>query len=214
MYEVRKKIRHASLLLVGLFWVFDVVTPNWVGDIARSLLVISALINIWGGAQSIKGFVTPKNVVNLQFASEVRPEVVGDISKSVLRNSRLHNWVTCLPGNILGTEMCIKVWEWGDFDYWRLLQQEWFESGRSRKRYGRVLWHHLTWQCNNKRQMMSGKSRWNFVKTKTTTPGSNIYTLLITFTAFSSFISSKFQTLYFPYKLSYYAWATCGLRFV
>ena len=27
------------------------------------------------------------------------------------------------------------------------------------------------------------KSRWNFVKTKTMTPGSNIYTLVITFTA-------------------------------
>ena len=54
------------------------------------------------------------------------------------------------------------------------------------------------------------KSRWNFVKTKTTTPGNNIYTLLITFIAFTSFISSKFQTLFFPYKLSYYAGATCG----
>ena len=64
------------------------------------------------------------------------------------------------------------------------------------------------------------KSRWNFVKTKTTTPGNNIYTLLITFIAFTSFISSKFQTLFLPYKLSYYAqgylwyyaWATCGLH--
>ena len=63
------------------------------------------------------------------------------------------------------------------------------------------------------------KSRWNFVKTETTTPGNNIYTLLITFIAFTSFISSKFQTLFFPYKLSYYAtgwpyyaWATCGGR--
>ena len=61
------------------------------------------------------------------------------------------------------------------------------------------------------------KSRWNFVKTKTTTPGNNIYTLLITYIAFTSFISCKFQTLFFPYKLSYYAttgpyyaWATCG----
>ena len=61
-------------------------------------------------------------------------------------------------------------------------------------------------------QMMQLKSRWNFVKTKTTTPGNNIYTLLITFVAFTSFISSKFQTLFFPYKLSYYAWATCGLH--
>ena len=63
------------------------------------------------------------------------------------------------------------------------------------------------------------KSRWNFVKTETTTPGNNIYTLLINFIAFTSFISSKFQTLFFPYKLSYYAtgwpyyaWATCGGR--
>ena len=46
------------------------------------------------------------------------------------------------------------------------------------------------------------KSRWNFVKTKITTPGNNIYTFVITFT------SSKFH---FPYKLSYYAWTTCGL---
>ena len=57
------------------------------------------------------------------------------------------------------------------------------------------------------------KSRWNFVKTKTTTPGNNIYTLLRTFIAFTSFISSKFQTLFFPYKLSYYAWATCEYTF-
>ena len=41
------------------------------------------------------------------------------------------------------------------------------------------------------------------------TPGNNIYTLLITFIAFSSFISSNFQTLFFPYKLSDYAWDTC-----
>ena len=38
----------------------------------------------------------------------------------------------------------------------------------------------------------------NFVKTRTTTPVNNIDTLLITFTAFSSFISLKF---YFPYQL-------------
>ena len=61
-------------------------------------------------------------------------------------------------------------------------------------------------------QMMKSnqlKSRWNFVKTKTTTPGNNIYTLFIPIMAFTSFISSKFQTLFLPYKLSYYAWATC-----
>ena len=33
------------------------------------------------------------------------------------------------------------------------------------------------------------KSRWNFVKAKTTTPGNNIYTLLRTFIAFTSFTS-------------------------
>ena len=48
----------------------------------------------------------------------------------------------------------------------------------------------------------------NFVKTKTTTPGNNRYTLLMTFIAFTSFISLKFQTLYFLFKLSYYPWAT------
>ena len=49
------------------------------------------------------------------------------------------------------------------------------------------------------------KSRWNFAKTKTKTPVTIFYTLLITFIAFSSFVSSKF---YFPYKLTYYACAT------
>ena len=67
-------------------------------------------------------------------------------------------------------------------------------------------------------RMKTNENKWNFVKTKTTTPGNNIYTLLITFIAFTSFISSKFETLFFPYKLSYdattgsyYAWATCGV---
>ena len=52
------------------------------------------------------------------------------------------------------------------------------------------------------------KSRWNFVKTKTRAPGNNIYTLLVTFIAFTSFLSSKFHSRYFPYKL-YYACTTC-----
>ena len=38
----------------------------------------------------------------------------------------------------------------------------------------------------------------------------NIYTLLITFILFSSFISAKF---YLPHKLPYYAWATCGVPY-
>ena len=50
------------------------------------------------------------------------------------------------------------------------------------------------------------KSRWNFAKTKTTTPGNNILHFTDNFIAFSSFFSSKF---YFPYKLTYYTWATC-----
>ena len=41
------------------------------------------------------------------------------------------------------------------------------------------------------------KSRGNFVKIKTTTPGNYSYTLLITLTTFGSFIPSK---LHFPYK--------------
>ena len=49
-----------------------------------------------------------KNVVNLQFASEVRPEVVRDISKSVLRNLRLHK-LHAFMEKILGTEMCITI---------------------------------------------------------------------------------------------------------
>ena len=49
-----------------------------------------------------------KNVVDLQFASEVRPEVVRDISKSVLRKSRLHR-LHAFMDKILGTEMCITI---------------------------------------------------------------------------------------------------------
>ena len=86
------------LLVLG----FDVVTPGWVGDVARSLLVLPATINIWSGAQSIKGFATLKNV-NLLVTFEVRP----DISKSVLSKSRLHK-LHAFMENILGTEMCIK----------------------------------------------------------------------------------------------------------
>ena len=38
----------------------------------------------------------------------------------------------------------------------------------------------FSWRSNDVKVL---KSRWNFVKTKTTTPGNNIYTLVITFTA-------------------------------
>ena len=46
-----------------------------VGDIARSLLVLSATTNIWASAQS--------NVVKLHFVSQVRPELVRDCSRKV-----------------------------------------------------------------------------------------------------------------------------------
>ena len=86
-------------------------------------------INIWGGAQSIKGFATLKNVVNLQFASEVRPEVVQDIFKKVKITQ-----VTCLHGKKFADRNVYN----DKSDYWRLLQQEWFERGRLRKWYGRL----------------------------------------------------------------------------
>ena len=57
--------------------------------------------------QSINGFATLTNVVNLLFASKVRPEVVRDISKTVLRKSRLHK-LHAFKKKILGTEICIK----------------------------------------------------------------------------------------------------------
>ena len=58
------------------------MTPERVGDIERSLLVLPATTDICGGAQSITGFATLKNAVNLHFVSEVRPEIVRDISIS------------------------------------------------------------------------------------------------------------------------------------
>ena len=70
----------------------------------------------------------------MQFASEVRPEVVRDISKSVLSKSRLHELHAFMEKKF--GDKWFKVWEWRDFDYWRLLQQEWFERGRSRKWHG------------------------------------------------------------------------------
>ena len=57
--------------------------------------------------QSINGFATLTNVVNLQFASKVRPEVVRDISKTVLRKSRLHK-LHAFEKKILRTEICTK----------------------------------------------------------------------------------------------------------
>ena len=60
---------------MGLVRVFDVVKPECVR-------VLSATINISGGARGIKGFATLRNFVNLQFVAEVRAEVVRDISRS------------------------------------------------------------------------------------------------------------------------------------
>ena len=102
MHEVRERFGRQVCYLSACFgfWRSD---PEWVGNIARSLLVLSPTINIWGGAQSIEGFATLKNVVNLQFAFEVRL----DISKSVLSKSRLHKLHVFME-KILGPEMCIK----------------------------------------------------------------------------------------------------------
>ena len=55
----------------------------------------------------------------LQFASEMRPEVVRDISKSVLRKSRLHK-LQALMEKKLGDRNAYN----DKSDYWRLLQQE------------------------------------------------------------------------------------------
>ena len=66
MHEVRLKIRHASLLLFGLFWVFDVVTPERVGDIARY------------SSFSYNKYL--RRSVNLHFVSEGKPGVVREIS--------------------------------------------------------------------------------------------------------------------------------------
>ena len=52
--------------------------------------------------------MTLKIVVNLQSASEVRPEVVRNISKSVLRKSRSHK-LHAFMEKMLGTEMCITI---------------------------------------------------------------------------------------------------------
>ena len=63
----------------------------------------------------MKGFATLKNVVNLQFASEVRPEVVRDIFKNVKITQ-----VTCLHGKNFGDRNVYN----DKSNYWRLLPQE------------------------------------------------------------------------------------------
>ena len=49
-----------------------------------------------------------KNVVNLQFASEMTPKVVRNISKLVLRKSRLHK-LHALMEKKWGTGMCLTI---------------------------------------------------------------------------------------------------------
>ena len=50
-----------------------------------------------------------KNVGNLQFVSEVRPEVVRDISKSVVKKVKITQVTPdAFIEKIWGTEMCIK----------------------------------------------------------------------------------------------------------
>ena len=92
----------------------------------------------------------------------------------------------------------LEIWSW----FWAALKID-------RAILSYLISHYYTVRSDDVKVL---KSRWNFVKTKTTTPGNNIYTLLITFITFTSFISSKFQTLFFPFKNSYYAWATCAFN--
>ena len=64
------------------------------------------------------------------------------------------------------------------------------------KSWKKSFWRPWPWQGNNKRHCQvrwckSTQMALKLRKKKTTTPGNNIYTLLITFIAFTSFISSN-----------------------
>ena len=103
MHEVRGK----SLLLVGLLGIWR-TTPEWVGDIARSVLVLSATINIWGGAQ--RWFL----------------KRICDVEEWCLKigfNKVKITQVKCLHAKNLGDRNV-----YNDESDWQLLQQEWFEG--------------------------------------------------------------------------------------
>ena len=103
MHEVREK----SLLLVGLLGIWR--TPEWVGDIARSFLVLSATINIWGGAQ--RWFL--KRICDVE-------EWCLKIGFKKVKITQ----VKCLHAKNLGDRNVYN----DESDYWQLLQQEWFEG--------------------------------------------------------------------------------------
>ena len=93
-----------------------------VGDIARTLLALSAITNIWGRAQS--------NVVNLHFVSEVGPEVFRDI----LRSARVVSFVwrrkkyyfLQLALRFVVTYLCPVRWRRRDCS--RKVKDGWFEG--------------------------------------------------------------------------------------
>ena len=103
---------------------FDVVTPERVADIARSLLVLSATINIWGGAQGICDAEECRKLA-VCFRSEA-----GSCSRyfeiSQLSKSSLHKLRAFIEK--FWDRNVYKVWEWRDCDHWRLLRQEWFKQ--------------------------------------------------------------------------------------
>ena len=70
------------------------------------LLVLSATINSWDRAQSIKGFATLKNVINLQFASEVR---LGDFTSYMLSWIKFggQKWL-CITIRVITGDYCRK----------------------------------------------------------------------------------------------------------
>ena len=85
-------------------------------DLSKLLSDIAAK-KAWGVklADYLSSTAKLKNFVNLQFASEVRQEVVRDISKSVLSKSRYTSymplWKKFWDRNVY------KVLEWRDFYY-------------------------------------------------------------------------------------------------
>ena len=103
-------------------------------DLSKLLSDIAAK-KAWGVklADYLSSTAKLKYFVNLHFVSEVRQEVVRDISKSVLSKSDAQ--VTCRYEKNFGTEMCIKF-ENEEISITGLAAR--VIQGRSRKRYGRL----------------------------------------------------------------------------
>ena len=120
MHEVRLKIRHANLLLCGLFWVFDVVTPEWVGaeacfwwEISRDHFLFLRLQKIFEAERKVIQS-TPDNS-NLQGKSK-NAQVIRSSKK--IAGSKEKNSFYCTV-NILITAICWNVkWKLKDtLDY-------------------------------------------------------------------------------------------------